>query len=351
MRNYCAALVCILLTLVTSAAAFEERESNSGDSLAAAEKKEDHNCNSSNVQVELLFFRPTVDQSAYVISSSNNVFGEDLHPRGRRHLNDTSYKPGFRVEATYVLNYRFTRFAAGYSDSVTGPFLFDTIGFPGNGSQAPEDSAYSGTAHIKDQYTYYASDLTYSRLAFDSRADCFELLFGLHFAYIQYESHFRATGTFVDDGVLTAVRNRLSRNSHFWGIGPQLGMKYHYYLSDLSHCLHGLSLNGQARGALLCSKTNTRFAYTTARTGSSGVNLHNNSIWRVTPSVDARLSLSYDFHLNSLKGALEIGYEWLWYNKSVNSIVGYDVAFVGDSLDSYSDLSLQAPFLALAFDF
>jgi hypothetical protein len=320
-------------------------------SVFASEKKEHLHSDYPNRGVELLFFRPAVDQAAFVISSSNNVFGEDLHPHGRRHLNDTSYKPGFRVEATYGLNFRFTRFAADYTSSVSGPFLFDTIGFPGNGSQAPEDTSYNGKAHIKDQYTYYAGDITYNRVFFKSRGDCLQLLFGLHFAYIQFKSHFHARGTFIDDAVLTAVDNKLLRNSRFWGIGPQLALDYQYHLSKWASSLRDLSLNAQTRGALLCSHTATHFEYTTQRTGSSGVNLHNNALWRVTPSIDARLGLCYDFHSRHIRGALKIGYEWLWYNKSVNSIVGYDVAFAGDSFDSFSDLSLQGPFLDLLFAF
>ena len=150
MRNLWTKLAFVLLLMTAPAIASEKKLHNYSDSP--------------NRGVELLFFRPSVDQAAFVITSSDNFFGEDIHPHGRRHFNDTSYKPGFRVEATYGLNLRFTRFAADYGSTVKGPFLFDTIGFPGNGSQAPEDTFYVGQARIKDQYTYYASDLTYNRV-------------------------------------------------------------------------------------------------------------------------------------------------------------------------------------------
>lgn len=308
------------------------------------------------LSAELLYFKPGIEQSSYAITSISNAVGGEFFPSGKRHHNRANYKPGFRIEGKYdlccsnAIDGRFTYFRAGHSDSASGDFLFDTIGYPGEGAQAPEDTRYSGTARIHDRYRYYAGDLTFNRLSLCSCVDNLYLLFGLHYANIHHKTHFTGIGNSLDGSTLVPVNNLLNSRSRFWGIGPQLGLEYTYHLPQT--CWGVFSLTANMRAALLCSKTNASFHYSTLRTaGTEGVNLKNDHVWRVNPAFDARIGGSYDFCFCGYEGKLELGYEWVWYHNSINSITGYDVAFPGDSLDVYSNLSLHGPYLKVGVDF
>lgn len=317
------------------------------------------------LSAELLYLKPGIEQSSYVISSSENVVGGEFFPNGRRHNNSANYKPGFRINALYglcdepnALDVRFTYFNGGHSHSITGDFLFDTIGFPGDGAQAPEDTSYAGKASIHDNFRYYAVDATFNRLGLQSCVDNLYLLIGLHYANIQHKRHFTSVGTFSsDDGAVVQavndpVDNALKSHSNFWGVGPQLGLDYNYDLTSPECCLGLVTLHANMRASLLCSKSNGNFHYTTLRTtGTDGPHLKNRDLWRVNPAFDSKLGGSYQFCWLGLEGAIEVGYEWIWYNDSVGSIVGYDVAFAGDSLDVFSNLSLHGPYLKISVAF
>lgn len=311
---------------------------------------------------ELLYLKPSIEQSSYVISSTDNHVGDEFFPDGKRHFNRFHYKPGFRVEGLYkpcgdwnAVDVRFAYFRAGHSDSFTGPFLYDTIGFPGDGAQSPEDRSYSGTAKIKDRFHYYSVDATYNRLSLCSCIDNFYLLFGLHYANIQHKTHFTSVGSFIGNtstNELRAVDNLQNSRSRFWGIGPQIGLDYSYSLTDPNCCYGAFSLNANARGSLLCARTKASYHYSSLRTaGSRGVNLKNQDVWRVTPAFNARLSGSYQFMTGLCQASLEIGYEWLWYHNGVDSIRGIDVAFAGDTLDLFNNFSLHGPYARLNIGF
>lgn len=317
--------------------------------------------NQSNLTIseELIYFKPTREQSSYVITSTSNVVGGEFFPNGTRHLNSMNYKPGFRVGAVYdpcgdsnALDFRFTYFSAGHSASTSGDFLFDTIGFPGDGAQAPEDTFYVGTASIHDHYKYYAVDATFNRLSLCSLSDSLFLLIGLHYANIQHNTRFTSVGSFTSSGSSSPVDNTLRSSSKFWGIGPQFGLDYTYHLPNQCYINGQFALNANMRAALLCSNSDASFHYTTLRTArTAGVNLSNDDLWRVTPTFDARLGGTYHFCFWGLDANIELGYEWIWYADSIDSITGIDVAFAGDSIDLFSNFSLSGPFIKLSVPF
>jgi hypothetical protein len=300
---------------------------------------------------ELLYLMPSIEQSYYVISSSNNVFGEDIHPNGPRYNNQTSYHPSFRIGGIYgynglnFLDVSFTYFNGRDSDSVSGAFLFDTVGFPGNGSQAPEDTSYAGTASAQQDFTYYALDFTLCRLVFDCCPDGLTFQAGLHYANLSVDEEFVSIGTSIDDGEEVPVFNSTNRESRFWGLGPEIGFYYFYAMP------FRISAEISSKAALLCSRIKSRFFYTTLRTGPNGVDLHNDPLWRVIPYIDARLGLNYNFCIGRRQATVHLGYEFIWYCNSVDAIIGYDVAFAGDSFDAYSNFSLHGPYGRLAICF
>lgn len=312
-----------------------------------------------SLQGELLYLKPGVDQSYYVISSIDNVVEENIFPNGRRHNLDPKYRPAFRIEALAPfcntcnnLDLRFTYFNGGNSNTTDGDFLFDTIGYPGNGAQDPEDTFYTGIAKFHENFRYYGGDVTINRLVLNGCRDGLALIFGLHYAHIRVNDDFSSSGTRLDDIVVIPVSNSLHRNSQFWGVGPEFGIDYHFmFYPCLFQRPQTFSFVANARASLLASHTNAHFHYSTLRTGGIGVNLSNKPLWRVTPSVDARLGLSYNFCCPCFSLYFEAGYEFIWYSKCVDSITGYDVAFAGDSIDVFSDLSLQGPYIAICMDF
>jgi hypothetical protein len=312
------------------------------------------------LRAELIYFRPTIDQSFFVINSIENRGAENnIYPFGRRHNNTPNYEAGYRLEAIYKpcncfsdFDLRYTSLQANHSKSVSGDFLFDTIGFPGNGAQTPEDTTYDGTAHIKDHFKYYALDLTFNRFTMNCCPENLTFLFGLHYTWIRFKGVFNGDGTFIDDEQIIRVENRLEKKSHFWGIGPELGMNYRCPLPLCLCCNLGqIYFNANGRAALLCSKTKANFFYLTSRTGPDGVNIRNKALWRVNPTADLRLGLSYEFCYCGVEAVIEAGYEAVWYSDCVDFITGYDVAFAGDSFDSFSNLSMQGAYFAFGLKF
>lgn len=313
-------------------------------------------------RVEFLYFKPSMDQSYYAISSSDNTFtvddNENFFPNGKRFNNDPSFQPAFRLEEIFcfcsgnALDFRFAYFSSCHTNSVSGPFLFDTVGFPGDGAQRPEDTSYNGTARYKEQFNYYGVDGTFNRLTLNCFQESLFFLFGLHFAYLNSGERASSRGTSINDEMTVAVANRFKRNSHFWGLGPQFGLDYRYFLPYCPCCEKNLlSIRANARVALLASYTWADLHYFSSQTGPQGVNLDNQPLWRINPCADVKVGLSCEHAFRCWNMTFEIGYEFIWYSNAIDSITGYDVAYAGDSLDLFSNFNLQGPYFAVGVVF
>lgn len=308
---------------------------------------------------ELLYLKPAIDQTSFAIKSNQNAINGEVFPNGKRQNNITQYKPGFRVEALYQLcdeqtavDGRFTYFNAGHSSATRGDFLFDTIGFPGDGAQIPEDTTYSGKAHVHDSFQYMCVDATFNRQIVSSCFDSLNLLIGLESTNLQYSRHFHSFGSFLDGSVPRDVKNSLKTRSRFWGVGPVLGLGYLYQLTNDDCCWGVFGLRGNVRGALLCGRSHSNFHFYSSRTaGSAGVNLKNNPTWKVVPTIDARLGGTYQRCFCGFNTFIELGYEWIWVHNGINNITGYDVAFAGDSIDLYNNFGIHGPYFRINFAF
>ncbi len=304
----------------------------------------------------LLYLKPNVDDSHYVLSSFDNTFNGSLYPKGKRHQNSVSFKPGFRVEGLYdicpdtsCLDLRYTYFNAHSKDSVSGDFLFDTNGFPGFGSQ--DSPVYAGTARSNNSYNFSAGDITYNRNFTCFFPDNLTFIVGLHAAYIKFKEHTTSTGTFISNDAVKPLSNNLHRNSQFCGVGPQIGVDYQFLLS--SHCcLPGTwALSAKTRGSLLCGNTKSNLRYVTLRTGPGGVGIHNGDLWRVIPSASTELGINYILNCKCFSATVDFGYEFMWYSRCVNKITGLDVAFAGDTADIFNSFSLHGPYLRISCAF
>ena len=306
------------------------------------------------IEATLLYLKPSIDDSHFVLSSFDNTFGGSLFPNGRRHGVSVPYTPGFRVEGLYnicpassAFDIRFTYLEAHGSKSVTGDFLYDTNGFPGFGAQ--DSPVYAGTASDKNTYHVYTGDTTYNWSYGCFAPNDLTFIVGLHYAYIKFHEKGENTGVFI--GTTRPISNLLHRKSQFFGAGPEFGINYEYLLPNFS-CLGGtLTLNANARGALLYGSTKSDMTFVTLRTGPVGVAFRNTPAWRITPMASAELSLSYHVNCGCVPTVFELGYEFMWYSKAVNKITGTDVAFSGDTIDVFNSLSLQGPYLSINASF
>lgn len=299
----------------------------------------------------LLYLKPNVDDTHYVISSFDNTFMGSLYPNGERHQNIASFTPGFRLEGFYdidpgtsCLDMRFTFFNARSTDSVSGGFLFDTNGFPGFGAQ--DSPVYAGMAGSNISYNFYAGDITYDR-ALCFFCDDLKFIVGLHGAYIKFKEHTNSSGTFLNNDVETPLLNNLYSNSEFYGIGPQIGLDYRFLASNIP-CLSGiLAFTVKARGALLGGNTRSDLSYITLRTGPGGVRVSNGDLWRVIPTANTGFGINYTFDCGCCEATLELGYEFMWYGNCINQIRGVDVAFAGDTIDVFNSFTLHGPYLSV----
>ncbi len=310
------------------------------------------------VRGELLLFKPTIEQSAFVIKSSDNLanFEDNLLPFGTRHNNDMPFRPGVRLEwvwgchaTPFDLDFRAAYFSEAHSTTVRGPILLDTLAFPGDSAQTPEDTSYNGQAKYRQDFRYFAIDGTINRMNWSGCSDNFFFLMGLHLGYLRFNENASSDGFRIDDDVRIGVANRFERESNFWGIGPQFGFDYRLLLPK---CGCGVfTLDANARASILASRTNSLAKYTTPNTTPTRVDIRNQPLWRVTPCLDTRLGLVFECPIRCFDCTFEFGYEFLWYCNAVDTILGYEVAFPGDSIDVYSNLSLQGPYFALGCTF
>ncbi len=311
------------------------------------------------LHLSILALKASCDQNSYVISSTNNRFGEEVYPDGDRHLVSSKFRTGVRVESLCpvwpspcnILNLRFTYFQGSNSNDTSGPYLFDTVGYPGNGAQYPEDTTYAGTAKMHHHYRYYSADSTLNRPLLDHCFDNLTLLFGLHYTYIKFREKFLSTGIGLIPAfarspiVISDLINYYRTESSFWGIGPELGVNYNYLLPCF-RAAGDFGLNINMRGVLLASSNDASIRAVSPRTGPNGVNVKNkHAIMRLNPACLAQLGFNYTYSGDCCTTFFEIGYEFNWYSKCINKITSYDIGFAGDTFDAFEDLCLQGPFV------
>lgn len=314
------------------------------------------NSESFELSATLLYLKPNIDDSHYVLSSFANTFDGSLFPDGKRHQNVTSFSPGFSFEGLYglspnisCLDFRFTYFKDCSANCVSGNFLYDTNGFPGFGAQAIP--VYAGTAKSKNFYNFYAGDITYNRTFMDFFSDNLKFIFGLHVAYIKFKEHTTSTGTFINNQIVRPLLNNLNRNSRFCGIGPQIGLDYQFFFTNLSHLLGTWTFRANTRGSLLCGNLKSNLRYVTLRTGPGGVGFRNGELWRIIPSASTEFGINYTLNCKCFLMTVELGYKLGWYSQCVNKITGLDVAFAGNTIDVFNSFSLNGPFLRLNSSF
>lgn len=304
------------------------------------------------VRGELLNFLPSFDQPYYVgdgafvvspfLSTSVNA---------ERVKNDPEFDLGLRLigdcyidlhGASTVLQGRVSYFNSHFSDTTEAVRLAPIVGFP----LASPFLLYRGSAVAETGLKYSAGDLTYGLELSPHPSLHFTVFGGAHYANIECRESFSYIILDSIDGLLTKTK------SEFWGIGPEFGFDFTCPILSRPHKHWNLAIVGDLRGALLAAQVSSRFKSSTRfDVISETVFFKNEKLWRVIPSVDLSAGISWAWQSACFTTGIELGYEFLWYQNSIDRITFSDDTLAFGSFDLYSDLSFQGPYLAISIGF
>lgn len=316
----------------------------------------DQGCEQSTItlQAELLYFKASTDQTAFV---SVYPIAYDVSPlsyvtENERIINDPNFRPGFRLEADWACDctnqfqVRYLNLYNGHRKNASG-FLLSTMA-PGTGV-ANSGAPFFGTASSKVSTNYNAGDIVWGHGLFNCCDFDLNFLLGLHVASIKYKEHISIS--IPVEPTLRLITQQEGRwGSNFWGIGPEFGFHADYRLPWLCN----LSLAADARGALLVGKNNVKFESAITGSGSlAGLRVqtfrNKPDLWGVVPGFDGRLGLNYAWNCGCLQSNLEVGYEMIWYPRAIGKVRLENGG--GNTLDVYSNYSAHGPYAALAVRF
>lgn len=255
---------------------------------------------------------------------------------------------GYRVYGSYsccdfLLFGRWSRLKANHSSSITAPpgtLLFNPF--------STLATNFATFASDKKNFTYSSADgLVGIRLPSPCCWLEVTILGGAHYASIHSDDQTRFVITAAPVPAPFTVTEDVK--SHFWGVGPELGIVFESCFS----C--GLSLQCEVAGAFLIGKPrgNNHYDQNFALTTTTN-HLDWPSYWRVVPYSNIRLGLDYSFAFpnclsnlctNGLQGNLEIGYEGLAYYDAL-----LDMRTVTDSR-TFHNTVLHGPFVSFALYF
>lgn len=295
-----------------------------------------------DLSVDFLYLLPTVDDTYFVMDSPITT----TFPNGKRKNNDFKFHPGFRVGGAYLidecgreLQVYYTRLRAKRSTTVSGDFLWATVGRPDLVSLF-EDFAGSASSHLNllyervdgflAQHTMQCSDLDLS------------LRLGLEYAYLRLSEAFTYRDELIDSTV--------HQTSKAWGIGPQLGFSVAYDMNPFENWLTGrLGLVAHASGSLLSSQTKASEKNQTV--GVTLLDLSDRSTWRVVTALHARVGLKYDACFEWLDASFEVGYEFNTYLRGLARVAFPDDVADGLCYTNYYNFDVQGLYLSATAKF
>lgn len=267
------------------------------------------------IQGELLYLQPNLDAFSFV----TEVINEGL---GFRNIGiNTDYKLGYRVEGVYAIDNcynvhtRVTYFNHTYSKEFTGTLsLFLSI---------------NGTAENDFKFGHYAIEGLIGRWLFDSCDFDLELEFGILYSNLRLNS---ITTFIVDPAFLLFPAEN---SSNFWGVGPEIAFNFEYPLFWIKG--KSLAIAADVRAALLKSTRHEKLITIGGETNLS------DPISGIVPAFDSRIGLNWNFCAKRFNGTIEIGYEWIYYQKVFSNIL--------NSNEISYDLSFDGPYFALGASF
>jgi hypothetical protein len=292
---------------------------------------------------ELLFLRPTLDDTAFVIvSRASSTF-----PNGKRESDEFDHEPAFRIGAGYEIGdtgrsveLSYARLEAEATETVGGNSLWATVGHP---DFATSFENYQGTASADIDADYQRIDLHVTQPWEVSGVDL-GIEFGLEWADFRVGEGYR----FVNND--TATTGVVSMASRSWGIGPEIGLGLGFEICSSCGIPGAFSLSAGSSLALLLTDTNLRAS--SAASGAPLVSIRDDETSRVIPAIHARAGFSYAVPLAERVAATAgVGYEIDTYLNGLTRASFVDD--VGQAIVSTRDydFDLQGVYLALGVIF
>ena len=293
---------------------------------------------------EWLYLFLAVDQPNFIIDSRDSE-----EPIGPRVANDQGWHSGYRVNGTYSFcdslsdfTVRWTHFPSLSEHKYrSGALLMPIITYPPNTS-----ISRPGEATIKDTYNSAFIDLLFSRKIIHQHGFGLSLLGGIQLGYL---------GLFeeITHPEFASLIHTITTHSRLRGAGLEVG------ISGLYNFWNCFSLVSSLHRSWLYSEmaNNTEITY---NDGTIDVKVESDPYWRLTPTTEFRLGLSYTRPLNfsSFIGDwgcfnlnVELGYELFIVQEGVERLLFVDDANLGSSFNEEMDLSLNGPYLHIGLSY
>ena len=291
------------------------------------------------VFAELLFLRPTIDDTAFVVISRSST----SFPSGQRESNEFDYEPAFRVGAGYEIadtgrsvELSYTRLEAEATETVAGNFLWATVGHP---DFAASFRNYPGSASADLDADYQRIDLHVTQPWEVSGVDL-GIEFGLEWADFRVGERYRYVNQDTDT---TGVVNLASRS---WGIGPEIGLGLGFEICSACIIPGAFSLSAGSSLALLLTDTNLRAS--SVASGAPVASIRDDETSRVIPAIHARAGFSYAVPVaQRVTATAGVGYQIDTYLDGLTRAAFVDD--VGQALVSTRDYDFDLQGLYLAF--
>lgn len=289
---------------------------------------------------ELLFVRPKLDDTAFVLNSSVST----SFPNGRRENNEFEHEPAFRIGAGYTVaesgrsvELSYTRLAADAGETVRGDFLWATVGHP---NLATSFENYRGSASARIDADYQRIDLHVTQPWQVAGLDL-GVRFGLEWADFRIGERYR----FVNEG--TATTGVVSSASRSWGIGPQIGLGLGYEICG--ECgIPGGSFSLAAGSSLSLLLTDTETRASSAASGAPLLRVRDEETARVITAIHAGAGFAYAIPVTErITASAGVGYQIDTYLDALTRAAFFDD--VGQSLSSTRsyDFDLSGVYLSV----
>ena len=298
---------------------------------------------------ELLFLKPTLDDTSFVIVSATAPPPAPPFsgPVGQRVSDDFGYEPAFRIGAGYQfaesgrsVELGYTRLAADASESVTGAHLWATRGSPRFGASFLD---YPGSAAAQIDVDYQRIDAHVSQ-PWQLSDLGLALQFGFEWA------QFRVGEEYTYANSANGFTGRVSNASRSWGIGPDLGLALSYAICRACGIPGTFSLAGGAAIGVLFSETDTRAG--NSLLGSQTLSVRDDQTSRLLPAIHARVGLGYEVPVTTrVRATLGVGYQLDSYLRGLARSSFVDDVARGQSTTDYYDFDLQGVFVSFGVVF
>jgi len=289
---------------------------------------------------EWIYFSPNSESVYYAILSTPNGAGSFDEVESNKL--DQFYS-GYRVFGSfgfcsdYTFYGRWSHLNATHMSSITATGASSITNLFG----VPATLTPFSFAEAKTEFTYSAFEALFECPLLT--CSCFDLFgaAGIQYVHLCTDNHFSFGGA-------TPLSQKLQ--SHFWGIGPELGLEGVGSLGcgfSLFGNLMGAFLIGQPKEKLLSNASGTPFSLKPRKES-----------WRVVPYADIRLGASYLFCFrlpcceNAMRLQLDAGYEALVYWQALRELSPSNSSnplATGELYTFDRNTTMHGPFIALSF--